>query len=134
MKKLHRGGCHCGAVRYEVALDLAQGTFKCNCSICAKARLWLAVVPPEDFRLLSGKSMLTEYVFGSRRIHHLFCRVCGIRSFGWGESEDSGGRFYAVHVSCLDEVKPEDLVNVPVTYVDGRHDRWHGAPEEIRHL
>ena len=138
MKKIYQGGCHCGAVRYQVQLDLGQGTFKCNCSICAKARSWLATAAAGDFRLLSGEAELTEYLFHRRRIHHLFCRRCGVRSFGWGEAPGSapeaGGKFYAIHVNCLDDLAPEDLVNAPVAYIDGRGDRWQSAPPEFRHL
>ena len=28
--KLHTGGCHCGAIRYEVELDASRGG-RCNC-------------------------------------------------------------------------------------------------------
>jgi hypothetical protein len=82
MKQTYTGGCHCGAVRYEADVDLSQGTVRCNCSICAKARAWLAAVDPGAFRLLRGEDALSTYTFGPKRIRHMFCKHCGIKSFG----------------------------------------------------
>jgi molybdopterin-binding protein len=36
--KTHSGSYLCGAVRTEVDVDIAEGTKKCNCSSCTKAR------------------------------------------------------------------------------------------------
>ena len=52
--KIHSGSCHCGAVRFEAEIDIAQGTVKCNCSSCVKARSWLTIVPASRYRLTSG--------------------------------------------------------------------------------
>ena len=134
MKKTYAGGCHCGAVRFEADIDLSEGTIKCNCSICTKVRSWFALVKPEEFRLLSGEADLTEYLFNTRSIHHLFCKHCGVRSFGWEDSPELGGKHYAVHVNCLDNVDIDELVNAPVTYFDGRNDNWQSPPAETRHL
>lgn len=133
MKKSYRGSCHCGTVRYEAEIDLSQGSFKCNCSICTKTRAWLVTIPPEAFRLLTGRADLAEYQFNHKHIHHLFCRHCGVRSFGWGEDADAG-KFYAVHITCLDDISIDELVHIPITYLDGQHDRWQSAPSEMRYL
>jgi hypothetical protein len=132
MKKTYNGSCHCGAVRYEADIDLSQGTLKCNCSICTKTRAWLIAIQPDAFRLLTGYTDLIEYQFNTKHIHHLFCKHCGVRSFGWGE--DAAGKFYAIHVTCLDDVELGELVTAPITYIDGRHDEWQLAPAEIQHL
>lgn len=133
MKKTYIGSCHCGAVRYEADIDLSQGTFKCNCSICTKTRTWLTTVSPDAFRLLVGRAELTEYQFNTQTIHHLFCKHCGVRSFGWGDTSE-GGKFYAIHVNCLDDVDIDELLSAPITYVDGRNDNFQSSPVETRHL
>ena len=134
MKKTYSGSCHCDAVRFEADIDLSAGTFKCNCSICTKSRNWLALVKPDAFRLIAGESALSDYQFGKHTTHYVFCKHCGVSSFEWGEDKNLGGKFYAVKVTCLDDATVDELVNAPITYVDGRHDNYKAAPNEVRHL
>jgi hypothetical protein len=134
MKSTHRGSCHCGSVRFECDLDLADGTSKCNCSICTKGRFWKAIARADAFRLLQGDEALSDYQFGSHSIHHLFCKHCGVKPFGRGHMEELGGVFYAVNVACLDDVPVQELAEAPVSYEDGRHDNWQAKPAETRHL
>lgn len=133
MLQTYRGSCHCGAVRFEADLDLAQPTFRCNCSICRRTRFWAAVARADGFRLLSGKSELTRYVFNSMKNEHFFCRHCGVRAFGVG-NDTPIGKMYGVNLGCLDDVSDEQLATVPITYVDGLEDRWQQAPQFWRHL
>jgi hypothetical protein len=134
MKELYRGGCHCGVVRFECRLDPAEGTSRCNCSVCAKGRFWKAIARKEDFRILQGEGDLGDYRFGSGTIHHLFCRHCGIKSFGRGSLQALGGTFYAVNVACLDGTAPQEMAAGPIRYENGRDGNWGEAPDETRHL
>ena len=133
MKKTYSGSCHCGAVRYEADLDLAQGTAKCNCSICLKTRAWMAFAPEASFRLLAGEASLRDYQFGGKRIHHRFCGQCGVRSFAQA-TDPQGNRMVALRVNCLDGVEPAELAAAPVRYMDMLHDDFNSAPAETRHL
>lgn len=134
MLKTYRGSCHCGAVRFEADVDLAQGTTRCNCSICRKSRYWGTVIQPEAFRLLSGEEQLSDYQFGSRQGHNLFCKSCGLRSFGRGNVPELGGAFVSINVACLDDVSDEELVALPVRYLNGRDYDWMNEPKETRYL
>ena len=105
----------------------------CNCSICGKSRFWKAIVKAGAFKLQQGADALADYRFGSQTIHHQFCRHCGVKVFGRGHLDVLGGTFYAVNIACLDASDAE-LAAAPVTFEDGRHDKWDCAPAETRHM
>lgn len=111
----YTGGCQCGAVRYEVDVDLAS-TMTCNCSRCQSMGFVLAFTPREKFKLKSGEKNLTEYRFNKKQIQHLFCRTCGVESFARGAKPD-GTLIAAINVNCLEGVDPRALKS---THVDGR--------------
>lgn len=109
--KTYAGGCHCGKIRYEVTTDLAR-VIECNCSICSKRGLLLSFVAADHFRLLAGDDAKTDYQFGRKRIHHLFCSSCGVESYATGTTPDGTTRI-AINVRCLDEVDPSSLERTP---------------------
>jgi len=106
--RVHQGGCHCGAVRYEAAVDLDR-VATCNCSRCAKLGWIMTFTPGEHFKRLSGQDQLTAYRFNHKTIRHLFCRVCGIESFALGVPPTGTAEMAAVNVRCLDDVDPAAL-------------------------
>ena len=129
----YKGGCHCGAVRYEASLDLAAGTSRCNCSICTKLRAWSAIAKPDQFRLIQGKDDLTAYVWGTAMGTRYFCRHCGITVYGEGHVEAIGGDYVSVNVASLD-IDPETFAAIPVRYMDGHNNNWQNEPAVSSYL
>jgi hypothetical protein len=96
----HRGGCHCGRVRFEVDAPARPQVQECNCSICRMTGFVHLIVPAARFRLLQGEDALTEYRFNTGTARHLFCRHCGVKSFYVPRSHPHG---YSINVRCIDE-------------------------------
>jgi hypothetical protein len=134
MLKTYHGSCHCGAVRFEADFDLAQGTNKCNCSICTKTRNWNVIIKPDALRVLSGEDALTDYRFGSKQGSHLFCKHCGVRTFERGHVKEVGGDYVSIKLASLDDIDLAELIGAPVRHANGRDNKWWEPPSETRHL
>ena len=111
----HTGGCHCGRVRFEVQAPAQIEVLECNCSICEKTAYLHLVVPAARFRLLDPATPLTTYTFNTGTARHLFCAVCGIKSFYVPRSHPDG---YSVNARCLDAGTVTDM---RVIACDGRN-------------
>ena len=98
----HHGSCHCGAVQFDVELEL-ENLLTCNCSMCGRSGAIMAFVPAPKLTEIQGEERMTDYQFGKKRIHHSFCSVCGVRPFGRGQGDD-GSAWAMVNVRCLDGV------------------------------
>ena len=118
------GGCHCGAVRFEVLAPGEIEAKECNCSICRMTSYLHLIVEKERFRLLVGQDKITTYSFNTGTAQHRFCSVCGIKSFYVPRSHPEG---FSVNVRCLDE----GAVRVTrITLFDGQH--WEDAMAGLR--
>lgn len=123
--RTHGGGCHCRAVRFEVDLADHVEVEACNCSICAMSGNDHVIVPASRFRLRSGEDHLTEYTFNTGRARHLFCKVCGIKSFYIPRSNPDG---FAVTWRCIDDW--QDL-EAEVSSFDGQN--WEANAARLAH-
>lgn len=113
------GGCHCGAVRFEVRFESPPELLVCNCSVCSKAGFLHLIVEAAEFSLLSGVDHLADYRFGTGTARHSFCTTCGVKSFYVPRSHPDG---FSVNWRTLDEV---DDVRPIIHAYDGRD--WEKA-------
>ena len=111
----HTGGCHCGRVRFEVTAPAHLEVSACNCSMCSKTGYLHLIVPRSQFRIVAGEAALTSYEFNTKTAKHLFCAVCGIKSFYVPRSHPDG---YSVNARCLDEGTVRGMT---IVETDGRN-------------
>ncbi len=120
---LYDGGCHCGAIRFRVAVSVHQA-LECNCSMCRKKAILHLIVPRDRFTLLSGAGSLSAYSFNTHRATHLFCRHCGIHPFYVPRSHPDQ---IDVNLRCLDA---DVLSRFAITPFDGTN--WEAEVGRIR--
>jgi hypothetical protein len=116
-----RGGCHCGAVRFEAEGEL-EGVEVCNCSICLAKGYVHWYVSRDRFRLLSDEDAIATYRFGTGTAAHHFCKTCGVAPFYVARSHPDK---IDVNVRCLDGMTLETLQSLETTLFDGEH--WEQA-------
>jgi len=122
--KKHTGGCHCGAVRYEVSLDASAGS-QCNCTICVKTAITGSMVKPAAFKLLKGEDAVSMYEWGGKTGKRYFCKHCGIHCYGIGHLEQLGGDYVSINLNTVDDFDPHA---VKLIHWDGRHNNWQAGP------
>ena len=123
---VHRGGCHCGAVRFEVDAPAALDVLECNCSMCQRTAFLHLIVPEDRFRLVAGEDQLTTYTFNTGVAKHLFCRRCGVKPFYRPRSNPDG---WSVNARCID---PGTVAELRVAPFDGRD--WERGGAALAHL
>jgi hypothetical protein len=76
---VQRGGCLCGAIRFEIAGDLAPIQI-CHCEDCRKAQgsAFAANIPvlAERFRVSAGETLVRAYESSPGK-ERMFCSKCG---------------------------------------------------------
>ena len=125
--KKHTGGCHCGAVRFEVELDLGAGGSMFNCTVCTRIAAVAAIVKPAAFRQIAGEDSVSTYEWGAKISRRRFCKHCGVHCFGDGHLAEIGGDYVSINLNCLDDF---DRGTIAIRHWDGRHNNWEGGMRE----
>lgn len=110
-------------MRFEASVDRQPQLLRCNCSICAPSGYLHLIVPHNQFTLVSGRDQLTSYRFGTGKAEHLFCRICGVKSFYQPRSHPN---CWSVHFACLD-----DASHLEPQIIDFDGKNWDQAAAEL---
>ena len=119
----HKGGCHCGQVRFEVEAPSDLSLSECNCSICYIGGYQHLIVPKSMFKILQGEGQLATYEFNTGVARHYFCKHCGVKSFYVPRSHPEG---ISVNARCLDQ---DTIASATLTPFDGRN--WEQNREKL---
>jgi hypothetical protein len=115
----HKGGCHCGRVRFEVDAPAELIIDECNCSMCSRTGYLHLIVTADRFRITQGKDALTTYTFNTGTAKHLFCATCGIKPFYVPRSHPDG---WSVNARCIDS---DTIAAMNINAVDGKNWEKH---------
>jgi len=122
---IYQGGCHCGAVKFEVEAAAEIECQDCNCSICSKSGFLHLIVAASKFKLLQGEDNIETYLFGTGEAQHKFCKICGIKFYYIPRSNPEG---FDVNVRCL-QPQPNKIA---ITKFDGIN--WEANASSLSHL
>ena len=99
MTEIYHGGCHCGAIRYEVS-GPPHETAYCHCRMCQRTTgapvLASASVRPENFRITKGAVKIYN---SSDWGHRGFCGDCGAQIY---YRDNDVGAEVDLNTACLD--------------------------------
>ncbi|HTJ47102.1 MAG TPA: GFA family protein [Kofleriaceae bacterium] len=109
------GGCHCGAVRFELESEPITTACVCNCSICSRRGVPMSSIyyPPGAITIEAAKGALAVYRWGDHMMNHYFCARCGVYPF----CDVIATHKYRVNLGCVEGL---DLDALAITKLDGR--------------
>ena len=105
--KEYFGGCHCGEIKFKFCSYEAVEIWKCNCSICEMLDYEHLFIGHDDFKIIKGNELITEYSFGTKKAKHFFCKGCGIKSFYQPRSHPHS---FSINLKCVEN--PPEIKNI----------------------
>jgi hypothetical protein len=123
------GGCHCGAIRFEIVSGDIMQTGYCHCSICrrisgAPVNAWVAV-PLAALRVSGDAATYRSSAWG----HRAFCRACGSQL--WFAPDD--GDYVTLNATGFDD--PEARLLQPTVHIfEADRLRWFQVADTLPRL
>ena len=103
---IHRGGCHCGNLRFALDTTLAIDALPlraCQCSFCRHHGALSTSDPQGAVRFeVRDPSRVTRYRFGLKTADFLICASCGV--YVGATITDAGTSWAIVNANTLDDV------------------------------
>lgn len=128
---IHRGGCHCGALRYalETALPLARLPLRaCQCRFC-RAHGAVSTSDPAGAVRFEMTAAPVRYRFGLKTADFLICGRCGI--YVGATIADADHAWAILNANTLDEVAALTQAPTPMNY-DGEDEQSRMARRKAR--
>ncbi|MFL2683029.1 MAG: GFA family protein [Alphaproteobacteria bacterium] len=122
----HLGSCHCKQIQFEVIGKNNIQVLDCSCSICSILNYKHYVVDKSQFKLLKGKKYLSTYTFNTKVAKHMFCKICGIKSFYIPRSHPDS---ISINLNCINS---KTINKVKIIKFDGKH--WKKNINKIKSL
>ena len=114
MKKLT---CHCKKIELDVNLpDEPNILLRCNCSICVRKGAIMAMVGPNDLKIIKGQEFLKTYTFHTNKAKHYFCSNCGIYTHHQPRRNPES---FGVNLGCVDFFQSKYLKEIKL--IDGKN-------------
>ena len=87
MADIKKGGCYCGAIRYEFSGEPIT-CYACHCTDCqtrsGSAFSLSCIVPVDSLKITQGEPALHHRVEGESHVAQRFCKKCATRLWGTG--------------------------------------------------
>lgn len=122
------GGCRCGAVRYNLAVDALPPAYACHCHQCqtwSGSAFSLQVLVPETVLTVSGPVILYEKTTEDRTSRQRICGVCHTRIYN---SNTRRPGIAVVRAGTLD--RSEELECVAHIFTRSKQ-RWFALPDGV---
>ncbi|WP_174278564.1 GFA family protein [Sphingomonas bacterium] len=123
-----KGGCRCGACRYEIAIDELPRVYACHCHVCQRwtgGAFSLQALVAEDRLTVAGPVVVQEITTEDRTSVQRFCGTCHARIYNTNTRRPGVS---VVRAGTLD--RSEDLDCVAHIFT-AYHQRWVAIPAGV---